>query len=107
MDFHRAHGRRLRDAVALQAELLPDPEEEAGQIVAELRDAEVCDDPGLRDRTHREAAERRALHGRLAALYGLMVRAGEARSEHLSEATADELRSTLRREFSRRSKTSS
>lgn len=106
MDFHRAHGRRLRDAVALQAELLPDPEEEAGQILAELRYAEACDDPGLRDRTHREAAERRALHGRVAALYALMLRAGESRSEHLSEATAGELRATLRREFVRRSRTS-
>ncbi len=102
MDFKSVHLRRMQEAVALTAELLPSNEEELGEIRAEYRDGRLCHDRALLERTDREAELRENVHARLASLWMLMNAAQDSRDDALSRATAAEIRETLHQEFSRR-----
>ncbi len=100
--FEAVHLRRMEDAVALAAELLPSKEQEVGEIRAEYRDARLCKDYELLARTDREVERRENVHARLGGLWMLMISAQDSRDEALSRATAEEMRETVRQEFRRR-----
>ena len=99
---NHTHRERLDDLVALSQELLPTPTEELGEIRAEYRDAKLCRDRALLERTDREVERRQAVHGRLASLWMLMCSAQDARDEALSKTTTEDMRAVLHGEFRRR-----
>ncbi len=106
MDNHERAIEALEDALAIQDELLPDPEDAYGMIGAEMRDAMLCFDRIAYEAAQAQADEAARTYTQLRALW---LQAKEAREADFPERipeTAAAIRHVAETDFRRRAKKS-
>ncbi len=104
MDNHEKAICALEDALAVQDELLPSPEDAYGLIGAEMRDAMLCFDREAYEKAQAQADEVARTYTQLRALW---LQAKEAREANFSERipeTAAAIRHVAETDFRRRNK---
>lgn len=106
MDHHEEALRKLEDALAIQDELLPTPDEAYGAIGAELRDAMLCFDREAYEKAQEEADEAARTYSRLRALWRQAKEAREADHPERLPETAAAIRHVAETDFRRRAKKS-
>jgi len=102
VDNHEKAIEALEDALAIQDELLPDPEDAYGAIGAEMRDAMLCFDRAAFDAAQASADETSRTYTQLKALW---LQAKEAREADFLERipeTAAAIRHVAETDFRRR-----
>ncbi len=104
MDNHEKAIEALEDALAIQDELIPYPEDAYGAIGAEMRDAMLCFDRVAYEKAQASADEASRTYTQLRALW---LQAKEAREANFPERipeTAAAIRHVAETDFRRREK---
>jgi len=96
----------LEDALAIQDELLPSPEDAYGMIGAEMRDAMLCFDREAFEKAQAQADEASRTYTQLRALWLQAKEAKEADFPERIPETAAALRLVAETDFRRRAKKS-
>ncbi len=104
MDNHERAICALEDALAIQDELLPDPEDAYGAIGAEMRDAMLCFDRIAFEAAQAQADEVARTYTQLRALWLQAKEAKEANFPERIPETAAAIRHVAETDFRRREK---
>jgi len=95
-------GRMFEEARAHFREMLPHPEDEGEDLIAEERDAFLCGDEALFVRTREEGARRGQAWARLGWFWHLTSTAGNERDMSLMRSATRSIRLASEAEFQRR-----
>jgi len=106
VDNHERAICALEDALAIQDELLPDPEDAYGMIGAEMRDAMLCFNRAAYEAAQAQADEVARTYTKLRALWLQAKEAKEADFPERIPETAAAIRLVAETDFRRRAKKS-